>query len=155
VDITSVTAAVTGIRFIKDSLEVVRGYKIDIQSQERINEALKQAGTVYDTLFDLREELFRLQSENQELQGQIKKHNDLQSRKEKYKFDKTSGGAFVWVCMEEPIHYACPKCFDSSIQILQDKRNLLGKFECPSCLYAYPIMPESDLDISPMQIPKF
>jgi hypothetical protein len=71
-DTASVTAAITSARFIKDFLEVVIGYKIENESNAKINEALKQAGAVYDTLYTLREELFRLQTENQELQQKLR-----------------------------------------------------------------------------------
>jgi predicted RNA-binding Zn-ribbon protein involved in translation (DUF1610 family) len=154
-DIALVTAAITSLRFIKDSLEVVRGYKIDIQSQQKINDALQKTAAIQDTLFDLREELFRLQSENQDLQQQLKAQNDLKTHKEKYKLEKTSGGAFVWVSAEEPVHYACPKCFENSIHILQDNRDPYGTFACPSCLYNYPINPVEALNVPEMKLPRY
>jgi len=99
--------------------------------------------------------LFRLQSENQDLRQQLKTQNEQQTRRVKYKFEKTSGGAFVWVFTEEPVHYACPKCFESSIQVLQVKRDISGKFECPSCKYAYPINPATSLNFSRLPTPSY
>jgi transcription elongation factor Elf1 len=132
----SVTAAVTGIRFIKDALEVVREYKVDIRSQQRINDALKEAVAVYDTLFDLREELFRLQSVNKELNQQLKEQKELQNKKDQYKIEKTTGGAMVYVSISDPKHYACPVCFNKGdIQILQDRNSesWQGFFDCYNC----------------------
>ena len=45
-DVGSITAGYTGLKFIKDSLEVMLGYKVDIESQNRINAALKEVGTI-------------------------------------------------------------------------------------------------------------
>jgi hypothetical protein len=52
-DMASITALYNGLKFIKDSLEVTLGYKIENESREKINAALKQIWTVQDTLFKI------------------------------------------------------------------------------------------------------
>ena len=74
-DIASIGAAYTGLKFIKDSLEVFHGYKVENLSQDQINKALKEVGIIQDTLFHIREELFRLQSENELLWSRENRHS--------------------------------------------------------------------------------
>src|SRR6266849_5835849 len=111
-DMSSITAAINCIRFIKD------------------------------TLYDLREELFRLQSENQDLRQQLKAQKDWQTQKSQYQLEKTAGGAMVYAFTGTPQHYACPSCFAKEvIQILQDRRVMAGVFDCPGCKADYPVNP--------------
>jgi hypothetical protein len=141
-DTALVTSAITGIRFIKDSLEVALGYKIENESSAKINEALKQVGAIQDTFFELREELFRLQSENQGLRGQLKAKEGWESQKSQYSLEETARGAIVYAFQGTPKHYACQSCFEKeSIQILQDQDNVAGTFQCPGCKTHFPIKP--------------
>jgi regulator of replication initiation timing len=141
-DITAIPAIYNSAKFIKESLEVVLGYKIDIESQQRINAALKEVGNIQDRLFHMREDQFRLQTENEQLRKQLKEKENWESQKKQYPLVKTSGGAVVHKFIGTPEYYACPSCFSKeTIQILQDKRNLSGKFDCPGCTVSYPIEP--------------
>jgi hypothetical protein len=145
-DTALVTAAITGIRFIKDSLEVALGYKIENESSAKINEALKQVGAIQDTLFELREELFRLQSENQGLRGQLKAKEGWESQKSQYSLEETAGGGIVYAFQGTPKHYACPSCFTKeTIQILQDKNVMGGQFACPGCEAEYRVKPRQEM----------
>jgi hypothetical protein len=146
-DTALVTAAITGIRFIKDSLEVALGYKIENESSVKINEALKQVGAIQETLFDLREELFRLQSENQELQRQLKAKEEWETQKSQYSLEETAGSGIVYAFLGTPKHYACPSCFTkATIQILQDRNTMGGHFDCPSCKAQYRIKPSQKIE---------
>ena len=42
VDMVSISSAFTGLKFIKDFLEVFHGYKVENLSQDQINKALKE-----------------------------------------------------------------------------------------------------------------
>lgn len=70
-DIATVGAACTGLKFAKDSLQVALGYKIERETRDQITAALEKLGAAQDTLFELREELFRLQSENDRLRQDL------------------------------------------------------------------------------------
>ncbi len=147
-DVGSITAGYTGLKFIKDSLEVMLGYKVDIESQNRINAALKEVGTIQDTLFHIREEMFRLQTENEQLRQELKVKEGWDKQKSQYQLEKTVGGAVVYAFTESPKYYVCPSCFDKqSIQILQDERDGLGNFQCPGCKTRYPIDPHELLNL--------
>jgi predicted RNA-binding Zn-ribbon protein involved in translation (DUF1610 family) len=58
-----------------------------------------------------------------------------------YELVETEGRAVVYKSKTEPIHYACPSCFNKEIHILQDRRVVSGIFDCPSCKSTYPVKP--------------
>jgi hypothetical protein len=58
---------------------------------------------------------------------------DIQTQKNQYKRERTPGGAVVWIFTGQPRHYACPLCFEDSLQILYEKGETGGYFECPQC----------------------
>jgi|GEM_PF-1175699 len=66
---------------------------------------------------------------------------DIQTQKSQYQREKTPGGAVVWMFTGQPRHYACPLCFEDSIQILHEQGETDGYFECPKCKCYYLIRP--------------
>jgi len=66
---------------------------------------------------------------------------DIQTQKSQYRREKTPGGAVVWIFTGQPRHYACPLCFEDSIQILHEQGETGGYFECPKCKCYYLIRP--------------
>lgn len=141
-DISTVSAAYSSLKFAKDALKLSLDLKVDSESRSQVNAALEKLGNVQDSLFALREELFTLQNENERLRQEIKSHQDWQSTKTSYNLLATEGGAVVYKFLGEPEHYVCPNCFlNQSLQILQDCRVRAGTFECPGCKTKYPINP--------------
>jgi hypothetical protein len=142
-DMATIAGAVTGLRFVKDALQVALDYKIDIASQTKISEALDRLGAAQDTLYDLRDENFRLQTENAGLRDELKARDDWKARSASYHLHETSGGAIVYQSVPPvpyPTHYACPSCFEQrTIQILQDQRVKSGAFYCPGRKVVYPV----------------
>jgi hypothetical protein len=69
-----ITTAIINIRFIKDLLEVALHDTLEHTVKIQMNEALKQAGMVHDTLFHTREELLRLRTENAQLHQELHVH---------------------------------------------------------------------------------
>ena len=97
----------------------------------------------------MREELFRLQSENERLRHDLTSRDNWDSQKAQYRLQETSGGAMVYESVGPPKHYACPVCFaKNTIQILQDRRAMSGVFDCPNCNAVYPIKPRRSVPIS-------
>jgi hypothetical protein len=142
----TIGAAYTGIKFAKDTLQVALGYKIEIETRTQITAALEKLGTTQDSLFELREELFRLQSENDGLRQDIAAHDEWNAVKAQYRLTEMAGGAVVYESSGPPKHYACPACFASrAVQILQDRRVMSGNFDCPSCKATYPVSPRKTL----------
>jgi hypothetical protein len=140
VDLASMSAAVSGIKFIKDTLDVAIGYKIENESREKINAALKETWNVLDMLFTAQTQMFELQAENEQLRRQLKAQEDWENRKSQYRLEKTSAGSFVYVFTGEPKHYACPSCFSKeSIHILQKFPSKLDHVGCTNCKTRYEI----------------
>ncbi|MDO9272209.1 MAG: hypothetical protein Q7T94_04230 [Rugosibacter sp.] len=141
-DIALVGAAYNGLKFAKDALKLSLDLKVENESHAQIHVALDKLGTVQDSLFEMREELFRLQAENEELRRELKGHEDWASSKAQYELQKTPGGAVVYRFLGQPEHYACPSCFaQGTIQILQDRRVMSGTFECSGCKTQFLVKP--------------
>ena len=140
-DLAAIGAAYTGLKFAKDTLQVVLASKVDAETRTKIADALERLGTTQDTLFEVREELFRLQSENERLRNDLKARDDWESRKAQYPITPTAGGAIVRVSTGEQRHFVCPSCFETyhEPQPLQDRRVAAGLFDCPRCKTAYPV----------------
>lgn len=66
-DITIISDAYNELKAIKDTFIGLSKLKIEIDSQAKINQAVKDVGDVQGTLFQLREELFRMQTDNESL----------------------------------------------------------------------------------------
>lgn len=148
-DIATVGAAITGIKFAKDSLQAALGYKIEKETQIQMTAVLEKLGTALDTLFELREELFRLQSENDRLRQDLAARDEWNALKAQYRLSETPGGAVVYESSGPPKHYACPVCFaKGSAQILQDRRVMAGVFDCPNCKAEFPVNPRKSVPIS-------
>jgi regulator of replication initiation timing len=129
-----IASAYTAVNFIKDSLKAVLDIRIEAAAKKRINEILEKIGPIQDTLFDLREELFRLQTENTQLKEKLKENEDWERKLAEYQLTETAGGAVVYQFKGELKHYICPSCLNKKeIHILQDTRTMGGGFNCPGC----------------------
>jgi len=139
-DIGLFGAAYSGLKFAKDALQLSLDLRVDSESRVQVHAALEKLGVVQDSLFELREELFRLQAENEQLRRDQKISEDWASATADYNLATTVGGAIVYEFVGCPHHYACPSCFSKrAIQILQDCHVMSGKFECPACKAGYPV----------------
>ena len=147
-DIGMVTAAYTGLKFAKDALQVALSYKIEGETRTQITAALEKLGAAQDTLFELREDLFRLQGENDQLRQQLASRDEWEAQKAAYRLTKTAGGAVVYISDGPPPHLACPVCLaKNTIQILQDRRVMSGVFDCPGCKAEYPVDPMQEVKV--------
>ena len=143
-DITTITTAYEGLKVGKTLLKAVYDSKVEADSKEKINEVMSKLGEAQDTLFTMREELFRLQSDNKELKDKYSEIENWLKKSEQYTLTKTTGGAVVYKFNDEPEHFACPSCIEKkTIQILQDNRTMSGKYRCVGCESEYPINPRT------------
>lgn len=144
IDMTQVQAAIASLGAVRDLVKVGFDAKVDAKASDKVIEAMGRLGTASDTLYALRDELFRLQTENTELKRLADDRQAFDARIAKYELTKTAGGAVVWRYTEQPEHYACPVCLNAKrIEILQDNRTLSGKYRCTvkECGAEYPIDP--------------
>jgi hypothetical protein len=145
-DVALITGAYNGLKFAKDALNAALTCKIENETRRQISAALDKLGSAQHALFELRKDLFRLQSENEQLRQQVKARDEWEIQRSRYQLAETAGGAIVYLFTETPRHYACPSCFSrSTVQILQDRRVMAGVFDCPGCRTVYPINPRENL----------
>ncbi len=141
-DLGDISAAYNGLKMGKDLLKSMLDSKIEAQARQRVNEVLEKLGQAQDTLFSMREALFRLQSDNESLRRQVEQADDWKSVIDQYELVETSGKAVVYKSKNKPFHYLCPSCAENKQrQILQDNRTYSGKFTCVACQAKYPIKP--------------
>jgi hypothetical protein len=70
-DLATITAAYEGLKASKQILGAIFEAKVDAEAKPKVIAALEQLGNAQDALFSLREELFRLQSVNDDLRKQL------------------------------------------------------------------------------------
>ncbi|WPH18252.1 hypothetical protein [Variovorax paradoxus] len=141
-DMGQIQAAVSGLGAVRELVKVGIDAKVDQKASEKVIDALSRLGAATDALYTLRDELFRLQTENEELKEAAKDREALAAHRAKYVLSETPGGAIVWHFSDAPAHYACPNCWnDKRIEILQSNRTRLGKYRCTAkeCGAEFPI----------------
>ncbi len=149
-DISIINGAYNGLKTVKDVFTGLSELKIETDSLAKINEAAKNVGEAQDALFQLREELFRLQSDNNDLRKQIASSESWDNKISPYTLTKTNGGAVVYKFNGDPLHYACPNCVaKKELQFLQQVGGYSGDSTCPSCGTSYPI--EHHKQMPPLQ----
>jgi predicted RNA-binding Zn-ribbon protein involved in translation (DUF1610 family) len=144
-DITTITAAYEGLKAVKEILKSIYNVKVEADAKEKIEEVMSKLGEAQDALFSMREELFRLQSDNDSLKKKIEEAESWDTKLSQYELTKTSGGAVVYKFIGEPEHFICPSCVSKkNIEILQDNRTYSGKYRCVGCGAEFPINPKTD-----------
>jgi len=145
-DLSEISAAYTGVKFVKELLLGILSAKVEAAAKEEINEALEKLGAFQDSLFYLREELSKLQAENYELKEKLKTAEDWNAKLNQYELKETAGGAVVYWSKGEPRHYICPNCMNKKeIQILQGRKgSMSGDLNCPGCNKEFPVKRDRD-----------
>jgi len=149
-DMATISAAYTGLKTAKNIFTDLTNLKIETETLDKINDAVKKVGDAQDALFSLREELFRLQEENNSLKQQVSDAETWNKKLDDYTLTKTNGGAVVYKFNGEPLHYLCPSCVAKhELHFLQDDSSQYsGLSECPNCNTRYSI--EVDKDMPPI-----
>ncbi len=143
-DITTITTAYEGLKLGKELLKSLHEAKVESDAKVKIEEVMQKLGGAQDTLFSMREELFKLQTENENLKKKINETDAWEQKISNYELVKTSGGAVVYQFKETPEHYICPSCVSNCrTEILHDNRTFSGKYRCVKCEAEYPINPKS------------
>jgi len=138
VDMTTISAATTSLNFVKDASQVVLLSKVEFETQKRLAAGIEKLGSAQDVLYQLRDELFRLQEENAQLRRDLAARDEWEAQKARSTLTQTGGGALVYASNGPPAHWACPVCFATkTVHILQDVHDQHGTFYCPSCKTYY------------------
>lgn len=144
-DMGTITAAWEGLKIGKELLGLAVDAKADAAAQAKVHAALDGLGKAQDTLFSLREELFKLQEANDQLRKELAQAKSWDDRIGQYELAKTAGGAVAYRFKLQPEHYACPTCVNKrEIQVLQDNRTRSGKYRCTGCGSEFPIEPRGE-----------
>jgi predicted RNA-binding Zn-ribbon protein involved in translation (DUF1610 family) len=140
--VTTISTAYSALKKAKDGFSSYVDGKAEAKANAKVTEAMKSLGEALDSLFYVREELFRLQDENRVLKEQLSSKESWNKKLSDYKLVKTTGGATVYESTQEPKHFACPNCIEhQEIQILQSGRNMAGTYNCPGCKTSFPVDP--------------
>lgn len=144
-DIATISAAYEGLKTSKQILGAIFEAKVDAEAKPKVIAALEQLGNAQDALFSLREDLFKLQAENDTLRRQLAEAQSWEARSKQYQLARTTGGAVVFRFNGDPEHFACPSCYNKQqIHILQDNRAVSGKFRCTGCAAEFPVNPREN-----------
>jgi predicted RNA-binding Zn-ribbon protein involved in translation (DUF1610 family) len=147
-DIATITAAYEALKASKQLLTSMFEAKVDAEAKPKILAALEQLGAAQDTLYAMRDELFKVQAKNEELRRELEAIEVWKAVASQYQMDQTAGGAVVYKFTAAPVHYACPSCFNKKeLQPLQDNRTISGKFRCAGCSAEYPINPRQKVAV--------
>ncbi len=133
-DIASITSAYSALKSIKELGTSILDAKIDSEAKERVNQVLDKLGTIQDTLFYIREELLRLQEENQNLKGTIKKQEEKLSTKEKLIWEKPNYWLKENDSKDGPF---CQKCFDADQKLIRLQGGHNDVWKCQQCKSVY------------------
>ena len=134
IDIGTIGSAYSAVKAVKETMSMVLKAKVDAEAKEKITEVMDKLGGVQDTLFDLREELGRLQAENSEMKARLQEKEDWAKKIGEYELQETEGGAVVYASKSNPQHFICPSCINKKeIHILQDCHVMAGIYECSGC----------------------
>ncbi|MCK5855604.1 MAG: hypothetical protein KAG56_10310 [Sulfurovaceae bacterium] len=145
-DIASITLAYEGLKTGKSILQSLYETKIEADAKEKIEVVMSKLGEAQDSLFTMREELFRLQSDNDTLKNKIGEIDSWENKFSQYELVETLGGAVVYRFLNTPKHFICPSCISrKKIEILQNNRTPSGKFRCIGCKSEYPINPRQEV----------
>jgi len=71
-DIASISSAYSAIKAIKEIGSTLLNAKIDAEAKQRVSDFIEKLGSVQDALFYIREELIKVQDENQNLKVKLK-----------------------------------------------------------------------------------
>lgn len=127
-----IASAITALKTVRDIVKVGIDAKADAQAQARVIEVMEKLGVAQDTLYELRDELFRLQGEVERLTREADDRGKLDERLNQYSLFQSEHGATVYKFNGQPSHYACPACINKKrIEILQKGSSKTHK--CPSC----------------------
>jgi len=152
-DIGSIKLAYDGLKSAKDIFSAFDDLKNEAESIAKVNEAVKQVGLAQDTLFELREELFRLQNENQKLREVSLERENWDKQFSNYELVTTEGGAVVYKSRTGVEHFICPSCVTKrQIHPLQDNQNVSGRFSCPSCSITFPVIKKENVAVTPIGV---
>ncbi|MCK5100049.1 MAG: hypothetical protein KAR45_18205 [Desulfobacteraceae bacterium] len=138
VDLSTQLANSVSDRKIAADINQIQSLTLQLQSEQ---------ADLHEKNMQLREDLLKLQTVNNDLTAVISKNDDWQSKLSEYELVTTSGGATVYKFKDNAVHYICPSCISKKvIKPLQNCMGINGMYSCPGCGVKYPVNPPMDID---------
>ena len=137
------TAAIASFKALKDGIRLVFDAKVDSEVQAARIAVMEQLGKAQDTLYDLRDELFKIQSENEELKRAASSSTKWDETVAQYEFVQTPGSAYAFRSRTDANLFACPTCIhDRRVSALQPKGPMPSIRFCLVCDKGYTVTTE-------------
>lgn len=129
-DVASISSAYTALKTMKEIGTSLLNAKIDADAKQRVNDVLDRLGSVQDTLFYIREELLKLQDENQDLKKRVSELDEKLKTKAVVKWKVP----FYWACEnEEEDGPFCQKCYDADGKLIRVQGGGNDRWYCYEC----------------------
>jgi hypothetical protein len=138
-----ITAAIASIKALSDGIRLAFDAKVDADVQAARIAVMDQLGKAQDTLYDLRDELFRIQSENEELKRTAGSSAKWDETFAQYEFVQSPGGAYAFRSRTDANLFACPTCMhDKRVSALQPRGAMPSNRWCLVCEKSYTVTTE-------------
>lgn len=129
-DIASISTAYTAIKAIKELGGTLLNAKIDAEAKQRVSDFVEKLGNVQDALFYIREELIKVQDENQNLKSKIKNLEEKLRIKDKLIYEKS----YYWLddngVKSGPF---CQRCYDVNSNLVHLQGGNNDAWHCSEC----------------------
>lgn len=103
-------AAISSLKALKDGISLAFDAKVDAEVRSARVAVMDQLGKTQETLYDLRDELFKIQTENEELKRAASSSAKWDEASAQYEFVESPGGAYVFRSLSDHNLFACPTC---------------------------------------------
>ena len=138
-----ITAAITSLKALKDGISLAFDAKVDAEVRSARVAVMEQLGRAQDTLYDLRDELFKIQSENEGLKRAAEGSAKWDETVAQYEFVQSPGGAYVFRSRTDTNLFACPTCMhDKRVSALQPRGAMPSIRHCLVCDKGYTVTTE-------------
>jgi predicted RNA-binding Zn-ribbon protein involved in translation (DUF1610 family) len=128
------------LKAVKELLKGAYDAKLDADVKAKVYDAMDKLGDAQDTMQELRASNYELLETNNMLKQELAATKAWQAKADGYELVKTGGEAVVYRFKSDPMHYACPSCFNKQeVHILQTNRTLSGKYRCTGCTCEFPV----------------
>lgn len=134
-DITTISSAYTSLKTIKEIGSSLLDAKIDAEAKARVAEVIEKLGRVQEALFFIREELIRVQDENQVLKRQIADLEKKLEQRGNVTYEKPSYWIIEGEKRDGPF---CQRCYDvdnNLVRLQGGKNDMWRCYECRHTVY--------------------
>ena len=147
--IPEIQAGIASAKASFDILKAIKGISDATKIDSSIIELQEHILSAQQALLQAQETINSLTTQRAELESQLEKRSEWETRRSQYQLTEIRPGLNVYAFQPSPesgmpVHWACPKCFaEEKIQILQKESPPNRTYKCPECGFA--MIPDKDL----------